>query len=77
MKITIELSSYSEREKVLSLLKALQLESVKVISDPASPPPIQNGDKAVDGGMLFGIWKENPRTLADIRNNSWKRAWNV
>lgn len=65
-------------QKVLSLLKELQLEGVRVISDPIAPlPAIQTGDKTIEGSTLFGIWKNNPRSLEDIRNKSWNRDWSL
>ena len=34
-------------------------------------PAITKGDKSVDPTALFGIWKDNPRTLEEIRKDAW------
>jgi len=35
--------------------------------------PIQWSDNEPQGDELFGIWKDNPRTLEQIREKAWKR----
>jgi len=35
--------------------------------------PIQWSTEEPDGDELFGIWKNNPRTLEQIREKAWKR----
>ena len=74
MKITIEVTDENELEKVLATLQTLQPESIKmnVPGDPY-PLPITKGDKTVDPSALFGIWKDAPRNLAQIRDKGWKR----
>lgn len=71
MKITVEITQASELELLLSILKQFQLDNVQIV--PQHPPSIQQGDKSIDPRSLFGIWKNNPRTLDDIRSNAWKR----
>lgn len=36
-------------------------------------PQITYGDKDIDPSSLFGIWKENPRKLENIRKKAWQR----
>ncbi len=35
-------------------------------------PQITYGDKDIDPCALFGIWKEKPRNLEDIRKKAWQ-----
>ncbi|MCB9266432.1 MAG: hypothetical protein H6558_15490 [Lewinellaceae bacterium] len=78
MRITIETTSIREIEVLLKLLSQLDLEGIKIIEQPdlpASGLPISRGDKSIDPGELFGIWKENPRDIDEIRSKSWARNW--
>lgn len=34
---------------------------------------IVKGDKSINPSELFGIWKNNPRTIEEIRSKSWNR----
>ncbi len=36
-------------------------------------PTITKGDKTLNPTELFGLWKEQPRNLADIRKKAWQR----
>ncbi len=38
---------------------------------------ITQGDKSIDPKPLFGIWKDNPRSLEEIRKKNWTRNWNL
>ena len=40
-------------------------------------PQITKGDKSIDPSGLFGIWKDTPRNLEDIRKKAWQRDWNT
>jgi hypothetical protein len=76
MNVTFEINSQSELERLFSLFKSFQFENVKIISTPATPMPlITKGDKSINPQSLFGIWKDKPRSLEEIRNKSWKRNW--
>lgn len=78
MRITIEALDIQEVEKILFLLKSLNIRSIEVIPGPSRQgPSITKGDKKVDPHMLFGIWKDNPRSLEAIRAANWKRDWNA
>lgn len=72
MKITIEVTDENELDKVLTTLQALRPEDVKV-STSAGTRPITKGDKTIDPSALFGIWKDVPRNLAQIRKEEWHR----
>jgi hypothetical protein len=37
-------------------------------------PIITKGDKTIDPTEFFGMWKEKPRNLADIRKQAWQRS---
>jgi len=74
MKVTIEVASYTELEKLLLFFKSLDLKSVNVVTSFDKPTPtITKGDKSIDPTGLFGIWKDAPRTLEQIRETAWKR----
>jgi hypothetical protein len=78
MKITIELTSVSEFEKIMAFLKSLGLPDITV-SAPAKtkslPPNWELGDKSLDPEALFGMWKDAPRDLQELRSSAWKRNW--
>jgi len=76
MNVTFEVNTQAELEKLFSLFKSFQFENISVISsDLKINPLITKGDKSIDPKSLFGIWKENPRDLDEIRTQSWKRNW--
>lgn len=57
MRITIETGSVSEMEQILRLLKSLHIRSVQISAAPHPTP-------------LFGIWKDHPRSLEEIRRGA-------
>ncbi len=78
MIITIETSGIQEVEQLLQVLKSLNIKAVKVeASSPATQPTITKGDKKLDPKQLFGIWKDNPRSIEQIRSVAWMRNWNI
>ena len=78
MTITIETSSIKEIEQLLQVLKSLNIKNISVQSSPiVLRPTISKGDKKLDPKQLFGIWKDNPRTIEHIRSTAWKRNWNI
>lgn len=78
MTLTIETSEIQEVEQLLHLLKTLNLKNVKIQSSAATlRPAITRGDKTIDPKQLFGIWKDAPRTLDQIRSTAWQRNWNI
>ncbi|CAN5226801.1 hypothetical protein BH09BAC4_BH09BAC4_23820 [soil metagenome] len=73
MKVTIEVDDQDKLEALMEWLrenKFLDKLSVKT-SRNDSLPEIIKGDKSVDPTALFGIWKDNPRTLEEIRKDAW------
>ncbi len=83
MKLTIEVASQSELEKIILLFQSIKLEGVRIITDKLTPknnrknkkaPIITKGDKTLDPTDLFGIWENNPRSIEVIRENAWKRS---
>lgn len=78
MRVTIEAIDIQEVERILFLLKSLNLKNVEVIPGPSGQSPsITKGDKKVDPRALFGIWKDSPGSLEAIRDANWKRDWNA
>jgi hypothetical protein len=78
MIVTIETSGIQEVEQLLQVLKSLNIKAVKVEASPSTTPlTITKGDKKLDPKQLFGIWKDNPRTIDQIRSTAWKRNWNI
>ncbi len=70
MTVTIETSGIQEVEQLLVLLKTLDIKNIKIQSSPSTPQAsITRGDKNIDPKQLFGIWKDNPRTIEQIRSN--------
>ncbi len=78
MRITIEAIDIQEVEKIIFLLKGLNIKNIEVIPGlSGQSPSITKGDKKVDPRVLFGIWKDNPKSLEAIRAANWKRDWNA
>lgn len=80
MNITIEINNQSELEKLFAFFKTFQFENIKVVSAlnvQTDTSFITKGDKKINPKELFGIWKDNPKDIETIRNNSWKRNWNI
>ena len=72
MRITIETTSIQEIEVLLKLLHELNLQGVRIIEQPDAPAgsPVSRGDKSINPEELFGIWKDNPRNIDEIRTKS-------
>jgi hypothetical protein len=78
MTVTIETSGIQEIEQLLQVLKSLNIKTIKVQATPVTlAPSITRGDKRLDPKDLFGIWKDNPRTIEQIRSTAWQRNWNI
>ena len=86
MKVTVEVTSQSELEKIIRFFQTLNLDSIRIVTDSLTPTPKKNnkkamrltkGDKTLDPSDLFGLWKDNPKTLEDIRQKAWKRTENL
>lgn len=76
MRITIEIDSKNELEKLSALFKTFKISTVKVISanDTDTAVKVSKGDKKIDPKGLFGIWADKPRTLENIRKDAWQRS---
>jgi hypothetical protein len=78
MTVTIETAGFQELEQLLTLLKSLNFNQIKIKAEPtAIRPAITKGDKKIDPTALFGIWKDNPRSLEAIRQQAWTRNWSI
>ena len=73
--LTITLDDSPEAQLIIQLLRqASVVTSVREDSSAEaadSLPPIRRGNKAEDPTALFGIWKDRPRTLEEIRRRNW------
>ncbi|MEZ5043387.1 MAG: hypothetical protein R2828_26050 [Saprospiraceae bacterium] len=79
MRITIETTDIKELEILMKLLRELNLENINVIESEKIEEKEEfliKGDKSIDPNELFGIWREKPRTIEEIRSKSWDRNWN-
>jgi hypothetical protein len=80
MNVTIEINNQFELEKLFTFFKTFQFENIKVVSSQnvqTDTSFITKGDKKINPKELFGIWKDNPKDIDTIRNNSWKRNWDI
>jgi hypothetical protein len=82
MKVTVEVSSQNELEKIVQFFQTLNLDSIRIMTDSLMPKPKKNkkkgmkiakGDKSIDPSDLFGMWKDNPRSIETIRKKAWQR----
>lgn len=78
MRIIIETENIGEIEQLVKLLKMLKIDSFSVegLNEEVQAPVITKGNKNIGPSDLFGIWKENPRTVEDLRKDAWNRDWN-
>ncbi|MCB9232680.1 MAG: hypothetical protein H6581_13500 [Bacteroidia bacterium] len=76
MKITIETTNPHKLQRLLELLKELKIDDFSVIdsTEKGSQPTILQRDQNIDPTELFGIWKNKPRSLEEIRKRGWKRG---
>lgn len=76
MKLTIEIEEPEELGKLMKWLHEndlLEQVHVETATKPAYTPTITRGDKSINPSELQGIWKDNPRTLEEIRKAAWER----
>jgi len=73
MKITIEIDSKNEMEKLSALFREFDISKVSVIPTDNKTMPLTKGDKKIDPTGLFGIWAKKPRTLEAIRKAAWSK----
>ena len=72
MKITIETDSQAEMDQLIKwVTKRGLLDKVEITGRIPESGNIVRGDKSLDPTALFGLWKDNPRTLEEIREASW------
>ena len=82
MKVTIEVTSQKELEKIILFFQTLKLDSVRIISDTLTPKSekslkkkvrLTKGDKSLDPSSLFGMWANKPRSIEAIRQQGWRQ----
>jgi hypothetical protein len=56
-------------EEIVGLMKDYYLSSEK-----KPKPSITKGDKTINPSELFGLWKDQPRNLTDIRKQAWQQV---
>jgi hypothetical protein len=50
----------------------MKLQNIKIVSSQDDlKPNILKGNKSLNPKELFGIWKNKPKNLKDIRSESW------
>ncbi len=74
-----KLSRAEQLALMASIVYCLSKEEDEALTDVAlaqavveDDPVITKGDKTIDPTSLFGIWKDNPRTLEEIRQKAWR-----
>lgn len=80
MRLTIETDSSQEIEMLMRLFGAVAWENINIVSPSktkVSPPNITKGDKKCNPRPLFGIWKDNPHSLTQLRSEQWNRNWSA
>lgn len=73
MRITIEIDSKNEMDKLSALFKSININTVKIVSNEITDITVTKGDKKIDPRGLFGIWASKPRSLENIRKDAWER----
>ena len=74
MTVTIQTLNFQETEQLLRLLKTLDIKNIQIDTPETKKlPTITSGDKTIDPKALFGIWKNKPRNIEEIRTSGWKR----
>ena len=77
MTITIEVADANEAGQVLKLLKSLDINAVHIQeAGSRREPTITPIDYSIDPRALFGIWKDQPRTIEQVREG-WNRNWEL
>ena len=56
-------------EELVELMKNYYLSA-----ENKPQPSITKGDKTINPDELFGLWKQQPRNLTDIRKQAWQRS---
>lgn len=78
MTITIETTNMQEVVQILKLLKSLNIKNINIKDELLEhQPSITKGNKKLNPKALFGIWQENPRSFEEVRNQAWKRNWEI
>jgi hypothetical protein len=57
----------------IALREFIDRHEPKTGEKPQRFPKITHGDKTIDPTDLFGLWKEQPKQLSDIRKQAWQR----
>ena len=73
MRITIEIDSKSELEKLSALFKKFNINAVNIASADETALTVVRGDKKIDPKSLFGIWEDQPQNIESIRKAGWQR----
>ncbi|MEO1212496.1 MAG: hypothetical protein AAFY45_03150 [Bacteroidota bacterium] len=77
MRITIETSSWNDIQRIVAMLKSLDISDFNIVNTEGKDTLVSKGDKSIDPHALFGMWKDKPRDIEEIRTKAWKRNWDV
>lgn len=76
MTITIETIGIREIEQLLQVLKSLNIKNITIKEGASKQPPvISKGDKNLDPRACLAFGKH--RELDQVREEAWKRNWNI
>ena len=74
----LTLDDSPEAEAFLQTARTAPFVTTLLEEPPAPNPPelslVKRGDKSVDPTELFGIWRDQPRSLVEIRRGVWDRG---
>jgi hypothetical protein len=73
MRITIEVDSKREMDKLSAFLKTFNVNTIKVLTAGDPSANIKKGNKKIDPSDLFGMWANEPRSAEEIRRVAWQR----
>jgi len=57
----------------IALREFIDRHKPKTEKEMQCSPKIIQGDKTIDPMDLFGLWKDHPKQLSDIRKQAWQR----
>lgn len=74
MRVIIEITDNEEIKQLMALLRELGIDNYNIIEKRDENSSISYGDRDIDPSELFGIWKDSPRKIDEIREEGWNRS---
>jgi len=71
MKVSVEIPDEQALQTVLSFFASLHLQNFTVYETVVSQT---TDEDSPDPKELFGIWKDHPRTIDEVRAVAWSRG---